>query len=92
MANLDHDEKDEQFLVALQLVEINVHGMHGGSRLGKQPNIVSDRMFGDERIVRNYFAPNPMYDECHFLHQFRMQHSFFLLIVATMNTHYLYFV
>jgi hypothetical protein len=66
--------------------------MHGGSRPRKQPNIMSDRVFVDERIVCNYFARNPMYDECHFLCRLQMQHSFFLLIVVTMNTHDMYFV
>ena len=53
----------------------------GGSRRGKRPNIARGRVEGHERLMKDYFVENPVYDARMFHQRFRMSKRLFLRIV-----------
>jgi hypothetical protein len=52
-----------------------------GSMPGRARNIDRERHMGHERMFANYFANFPVYGAEHFRRRYRMQHSFFLMII-----------
>jgi len=50
----------------------------GGSRRGKRPNIARGRIEGHERLMRDYFVEDPVYDARMFRQRFRMSKRLFL--------------
>ena len=55
--------------------------MRGGSRRGKRPNIALGRIEGHERLMRDYFVEDPVYDARMFRQRSRMfKHSFFRIL------------
>ena len=53
----------------------------GGSRREKRPNIVRGRFKGHERLMRDYFVEDPVYDARMFRQRFRMSKRLFLRIL-----------
>jgi hypothetical protein len=77
------------FLAAENLLE--ERPQHGGSRPGRAPNVDRGIQQGHERIIRDYFAPEPVYGEKVFRRRFRMRRSLFLRIVEAVEAYDTYF-
>ena len=94
------DDDEEEFIQLLQqhqqllvdFIEINNESVHGGSRPGRSPNINRNSLEGHERIIKDYFADQPIYDEKLFRRRFRMRRALFLKIVNAVEGHDPYFV
>ena len=64
----------------------------GGSRRGKRPNIARGRIEGHERLMRDYFVEDPVYDARMFRQRFRMSKRLFLRILESVQNYDSYFV
>jgi hypothetical protein len=58
---------------------------HGGSRIGRRPNLNRNHAAGHEQIFRDYFAENAVYDEKLFRRRFRMSKRLFLKIMGDVS-------
>ena len=65
---------------------------HGGSRHGKRPNIAQGRIEGHERLMKDYFVEDPIYDAKMFRQRFRMSKRLFLRILDCEQNYDSYFV
>jgi hypothetical protein len=64
----------------------------GGSRPGKRPNINRERHIGAERVMKDYFGDNPVYDDRLFRRRYRMSRQLFLKIHNDVVSHDSYFL
>jgi hypothetical protein len=64
----------------------------GGSRPGRRGNIERDRLEMHARMIKDYFADNPIYGPSLFRRRFRMQCSLFETIMERVCGHDRYFV
>ena len=65
--------------------------LHGGSKPGKQPNILRDFEGSYQRLLSHYFAAQPLYSEETFRRRFRMARPLFLKIAEAVENHNIYF-
>lgn len=64
---------------------------HGGSSIGRQPNLNRDTYSGHCRLMLDYFAPIPVYPPHIFRRRFRMQKDLFMRIVDQLGENDVYF-
>ena len=64
----------------------------GGSRCGKRPNIAREKSEGHERLLRDYFVEDPVYDARMFRQRFRMSKCLFSRILESAQNYDSYFV
>jgi len=64
---------------------------HGGSSIGRRV-INRERQQGHERLVKDYFSENPIYNDELFRRRFRMRRSLFLRIVEAVEVHDEFFI
>ena len=82
----EDDQQDEMVLQVLieglgeQNEEVERYG-GGGSRPGKRPNIDRSHVEGHERMMKDYFADEPVYGPGIFRRRYRMQRGLFLRIM-----------
>jgi hypothetical protein len=97
-----HKEDQHIFNVVLGLVG-NLHNQvlelgpidplrRGGSRRGKRPNIARGIIEGHERLMKDHFVENPIYDARMFCQRFRMSRHWFLRILESVQNYDSYFV
>jgi hypothetical protein len=65
---------------------------HGGFIFSRKPNVAQECKLGHIRILRDYFAEHPIYDNFLFQHQYQMHCPLFLQIIESMCAHDPYFV
>lgn len=65
---------------------------HGGSHPGRSPNIDRDRQVGHDRILKDYFAADTVYNEELFRRRFRMRRPLFLRILDAIQKYDSYFL
>ena len=99
--NLFLDDDEEEYVQLLQQSHqfltnvgesMSTPVAHGGSRPGKRPNINRESQSGHDRIIKDYFAEQPIYGDKLFRRRFRMRRSLFMKIVTAIEAHDLYFV
>lgn len=89
----DNDEEELIFDGAtFWLIEEKPLVAHGGSRPGRRPNVERECVLGHERIFRDYFAADPVYNELQFRRRFRMSRQLFLRLVDAVQDHDAYFI
>lgn len=64
---------------------------HGGSSIGRLPNLNRDTYYGHCRLMFDYFAPVPVYPPIIFRRRFRMQKELFTRIVEKLGENNVYF-
>ena len=64
----------------------------GGSTRGKRPNIMRGRVEGHDRLMKDYFVDDPIYDARLFRQRFRMSKRLFLKLVENVQIHDTYFL
>lgn len=57
----------------------------------RRPPLHRDRIGGHERLIADYFAPNPTYDEDLFKRRFRMSQNLFTRIAVDLEQKYAFF-
>ena len=89
------DEDERRKVVQLAAAQFHAtkaaDGKHVGSSLGRR-YIYRDRVFGNERLYKDYFSANPVYPSNLFRRRFRMNRSLFLHILNAIQLHDDYFV
>ena len=80
------DIEEEENLAMILAMHINKNPKHGGSFMGRQ-NIWRDRIDAHNRLIRHYFADNPMYPESYFWRRFRMSTELFRCIADRLASH-----
>ena len=86
----EFDDGEAQQAIVLLAAE-NLLPNHGGSRPGRAPNVDRGIQQGHERIIKDYFAPEPVYGEKVFRRRFRMHRLLFLRIVEAVEAYDAYF-
>jgi hypothetical protein len=72
---------------------LNVHKrQHGGSRVGRSPNILRDHADGHKRIWSDYFCSNPVYPDHIFRRRYRMRKQLFMRIHDNLIRDHSYFI
>jgi hypothetical protein len=92
----DDDDEIAAMLLLQQMSQtsaiiLDAERQHGGSLPGRSRNVERDRMEGHERIFRDYFAPDPVYNETLFRRRYRMRRGLFLKIVEAVKNQDSYF-
>ena len=82
----EFDMEEEEDLAMILAMHINKEPKHGGSVMGRQ-KIWRDRIDAHNRLIRHYFAENPIYPESYFCRRFRMSTDFFKRIAEKLASH-----
>ena len=83
----DDNLNDDRFFKIVKIISMYNLGSrmlsieHGCSRVGRLPNINRNRREGHQRILQDYFAENPVYNEKLFRRRFRMRKSLYNKII-----------
>ena len=64
---------------------------HGGSKPGKQPNLLRDFEGSYQRLWSHYFSEEPLYGEETFRRRFRMARPLFLKLAEALESYDVYF-
>ena len=86
----EFDIEEEEDLAMILAMHINKKPKHGGSVMGRQ-KICRDRMDAHNRLMRHYFADNPVYPESYFRRRFRMSTELFRRITEKLASHERFF-
>ena len=60
---------------------------HGGSVLGKAPNLERGRVEAATKLYADYFDPHPVYGPLHFARRFRLSRTIFNRVVRALEVH-----
>jgi hypothetical protein len=72
-------------------MEFEPESTHGGSRIGKKPNIDRNHLVAHEQLWKDYFSDNPTYTPQQFRRRYRMSKRLFYRIQETLRDHDVYF-
>ena len=81
----EFDMEEEEDLAMILAMHIK-KPKHGGSVMGRQ-KIWRDRIDAHNRLIRHYFAENPIYPESYFRRRFRMSTELFRRIAEKLASH-----
>ena len=87
----DEEERNTWFAAAIEFERQNSQGTGSGDRISRQYRY-RDRVSGHSRLLNDYFAENPVYEETLFRRRFRLSRPLFLRILHTLQQHDHYFV
>ena len=82
----EFDIEEEEDLAMILAMHINKKPKHGGSVMGRQ-KIWRDRIDAHNRLMRHYFADNPVYPESYYRRRFRRNTELFRRIVEKLASH-----
>ena len=82
----EFDIEEEEDLAMILAMHINKKPKHGGSVMGRQ-KIWRDMIDAHNRLMRHYFADNPVYPESYFRRWFRMSTKLFRRIAEKLTNH-----
>lgn len=85
------DEEEDFAILMLLEMETNKRLKHGGSVVGHAV-IRRKRQEVHQSLMRDYFAPNPVYPERYFRRRYRMSIDLWMLIAAALQEHDTFFV
>lgn len=82
----EYDLEDEEDIALILLLHKRKKPKHGGSVYGREV-IRRERIDADNKLMRNYFNPNPIYPERFFQRRFRMSLRLFKQIAERLKVH-----
>ncbi|KAE8809516.1 hypothetical protein D1007_13802 [Hordeum vulgare] len=87
----EYDLEDEEDIALILLLHKRKKPKHGGLVYGCEV-IQRERIDADNKLMRNYFNPNPIYPERLFSRRFRMSLTLFNQITEHLKVHGRFFV
>ena len=77
---IDHRVAGNMFTFYVSSSALSTTKLHGGSKIGKKPNVKRDIVGGSMRLEKDYFAESPVYGDALFKRRYRISRDRFMRI------------